>query len=528
MNPWITRVDCFSAAGRGIGRLAEAVTAGVPLGRPVPWAQPGLRAPFAALLAERMPVEALLEELVRAVLPAEGGAGLVVATTSGAISGGFEAWHRAGGADGPRVPASGDWPSDRREGEGLWRQDPGRSVAARLGLAPVTTLSVACASGTAAFTVATNWLRDGLCARVVVVGIDVLSLYIHAGFAGLGALSPTTSRPFAADRDGLLIGEGGAAFLLEAPGGPRPPLATVLGLGLSQDAVHLTAPDRTGGGLLRAATMACQDADAVDCVSAHATGTPFNDAMEARALDTLFGRPVPLHAAKPVIGHTLGAAGALEIAALLAYLNGATPPPPRDPGDCPIRIAPCRDPRVGLKLSAAFGGVNAALLLGPDAPSSLRARAVTRTHTGEAAGTSFPLDQLGAPPTLGRADLYVRAGIAALRELPIAEDTALVLSSESNCRLADLRYHRDLVERGPAQVSRVHFTYTIPGSPLAEASILRHARGPVLALCDGPEAGRAEAERLVRWGLAPAAIAVHVEAPGAEARAVAVRYAEAP
>lgn len=505
MNPWITRAEAWTAAGRGLAPLAEAVARGEPLARPVPWAAPGLRAPFAALLPERVDVRTMLEEVVRAVLPAAPGrCGLVVGSSSGFVSGGFERWHREGGV------------------ERAWRQAPALDVAARLHLDPVCTVSIACASGTAAFGVATGWLRDGRCDRVVVAGVEALSLFIHAGFAGLGALSPTRSRPFAAGRDGLMLGEGAAAFLLEPPGGGTP-LAAVRGVGLSQDAVHLTAPDRSGDGLRRAAAAACGEAvDEVDCVSAHATGTPFNDAMEARALRALFGRPAPVHAAKPVVGHTLGAAGAVETAALLAMLGGAPPPPPVDPGDTELWSVACRSPRWGLKLSAAFGGHNAALLLGPPAPSAARPRALRIGARAVVEGTSFPLEQLGAPPTLGRADLYVRAGIAVLRELELDADTALVLSSESGCRAADLRYHRDLIDRGPGGISRVHFAYTIPGAPIAEAAILRQVRGPALVICGGAAEGRAEAEALVRWGAAPRAVAVHVEAPDAVGRAEAV------
>lgn len=524
MSPRITRMTALTAAGVGVDALARAVARQEPLSRPVPWATEGLRSPFAALLPERFDVDTLLDELLRGVLPAERPCGLLVATTSGAISGGFEAWHRGGGATGPTVPPPlAGWPSDLREGEALWRQAPTWRAAQRHLLAPATTVSVACASGAAAFAVAAGWLRDGVVPRVVVVGIDVLSPYIHAGFAGLGALSPTRPRPFAADRDGLLLGEGGAAFLLEGPS-LRPTLTRLVGVGLAQDAVHLTAPDRTGAGLLRAARAACPDPAGIDCVSGHLTGTPFNDAMEARALDALFGRPVPLHAAKPVIGHTLGAAGAIETAALVALLGGAEPPPPLDPGDCPVRVAPIRAPRSGLKVSAAFGGIDVALRFGPDDEPVAPSRRVRVSEHVIVEADRFPLDRLGAPATLGRADTYVRAGIAALRELPIGDRTALVLTSLTNCRAADLRYHADLVERGPASVSRVHFAYTIPGAPLAEASILVGAHGPALVFCDGPERGREEAERLVRHGHADDAVALHVEAPAGYARAEAWHY----
>jgi hypothetical protein len=542
--------------------LVDALAEGRPRITPVPWAAEGLRSPFAAL-AGHGEAEDLLAAVVGAVCPGDSPVapvGLVVATSSGAISGPFERWDR-GGRVGPEAP---------------WRQLPTERVAARFGLAPATTLSVACASGTAAFAVARRWLRAGICDRVVVAGVDALSLYVHAGFAGLGALAAERCRPFAAERDGLVLGEGAAAFLLETPASARAagraPIAALRGCGLSQDGVHLTAPDRTGNGLARAVRAALADAgmDAGDigAVSAHATGTVFNDAMEARALAGVFGGPVPLHALKPITGHTLGAAGALEAAALLALLAGAPPPPPPAAAgpDCPITFAPGRDPRAGLSVSAAFGGVNAAIVFArvdavdeaivrpptgaiPASPAGATARAstarpaagappaavetdpvtVARAHV---ATDDLPLARVfpGAPPALGRADAYVRGGIAALAEVrgALGPDTAVVLASATNCRAADLRYHAGLVTGGPAHASRLHFSYTTPGGPVAEASILLGLRGPVLAFCDDPARADAEARALVASGAVPSAVALSLEAPAAFAEARAVVYARPP
>jgi hypothetical protein len=529
VKPWITRMEAVSAAGFGVDALVDAVAAGRSLARPVPWASPALRSPFAAL-AGAGDAEAMLLAVVGAVRPDEP-CGLVVATSSGAISGPFERWHAGAHAAGAPTDTWG------------WRQAPTNRVAARLGLAPATTLSVACASGTAAFEVARGWLRSGRCARVVVAGVDALSLYVHAGFAGLGALAREGCRPFAADRDGLVLGEGAAAFLVETPSSAcaagRSPLAALLGCGLSQDGVHLTAPDRTGAGLGRAARAALADAGLapgdVGVVSAHATGTVFNDAMEARALTALFGGPVPLHACKPVTGHALGAAGALEAAVVLALLGGAAPPPPlavTDP-DCPIVVAPCRSPRVGLSVSAAFGGVNAAVVFGPPGPEDgavAAPRAVRAAATARLATDTLPLQTIfpGAPPTLGRADNYVRAGIGVLaqiaREPAFGPDTAVVLASDAGCHAADLRYHAGLLEGGAAHASRLHFSYTVPGAPVAEASILLGLRGPVLVFCGAPEAADAEARRLVAEGTVASAIGVRVHAPGPDAEAEATLY----
>jgi 3-oxoacyl-[acyl-carrier-protein] synthase II len=537
MRPWVTRMEAVSAAGAGVEALAAAITRGHPLRSAVPWDTPGLKSPFAAL-AHGGSAEELLIRVVEAVAPPEGAA-LIVATSSGAISGDFERWHAEARASGAPLDVAG------------WRQGPTARVAARIGAHDHATISVACASGTSAFEIARGWLRAGLAERVIVAGVDALSLYIHAGFAGLGALSATGGRAFAADRDGLMLGEGAAAFLVETPASARAagraPLCAIYGCGLSQDGVHLTAPDRTGAGLARAANAALRDAGLahgdIGTVSAHGTSTAFNDAMEARALAAVFGGPVPLHAAKPVIGHTLGAAGALEAAALIAYLNGAEPPPPIvvTADDCPIVMAPCVSPRFGLSVSAAFGGVDAAVVFGPatDEPvtpletggspfaSGPSARAVRRGRTASIATDELPLAKVfpGAPPALGRADAYTRAGIAALAALrdDLTPDTAVVLASASNCHAADLRYHQGLLDGGPPQASRMHFSYTVPGAPVAEASILLGLRGPVHVFCDDGARAHVEARRLVAEG-APRAVALVVEAPGGWADATATVY----
>ncbi|MFN7147674.1 MAG: hypothetical protein ACK4YP_28150, partial [Myxococcota bacterium] len=356
-------------------------------------------------------------------------------------------------------------------------------------------------------------------------------------------------RPFGAGRDGLLLGEAAAAFLLETPASAvaarRAPMVALLGCGLSQDGVHLTAPDRTGGGLARATRAALAEggvsAAEVGAVSAHATSTVFNDAMEARALTSVFDGPVPLHALKPVVGHTLGAAGAIEAALLVALLRGAPAPAPPDVSDpdCPIVPAPARDPKIGLSVSAAFGGVNAAVVFGPATVpaaahgSGLRGEREAgptsrpREDGGGVAGGAtpppqeedpdiatedLPLSRMfpGAPTALGRADAYVRAGIAVLAEVrdALGPDTAVVLASASNCHAADVRYHAGLLDGGPPHASRLHFSYTIPGAPVAEAAILLGLRGPVLSFCDGPARAHEEAARLARSGTPAVAVTV--------------------
>jgi hypothetical protein len=320
-------------------------------------------------------------------------------------------------------------------------------------------------------------------------------------------------------------------------------------VGLSQDATHLTAPDRIGGGLERAARAALGDIDpaSLSSVSAHGTGTRFNDGMEALALGRLFGAlPVPLHALKGVVGHTLGAAGVIEAAYAVALIEGApcAAPPTSD-------LLPTRPTsgvvRSVLSLNAAFGGVNAAILLTAPSPEDLPPRAPAPAGSASSArsagpaapgpaglhlhGDAWPLATLlagrPAPPTLGRTDAYVRAGVAALASLSPAEGAPLVLSSTTDCHAADVRFYGGVVAQGPAQASRLHFPYTIPGAPIAEASILLGLRGPTLTVC-GPASDGALVAGLLAAADVPG-VHLHVEAPEAhaEVRAWAIPSREA-
>lgn len=486
MNVVVTRMDAWTAAGRGVERLVDAVHAGRSLQRSIE----GFPAPVAAL-TEAADVTTLLREVVAGVHPgaAGGRVGLVVGTTSGAISGAFEAWMRRG------APTAE---------EGRWRSLPAREVAAGLGLAPVTTVSVACASSTVAFEIGAAWLRAGRCDRVIVAGVDKHSLYIHAGFAGLGALGPRGSRPFSADRDGLLLGEGAAAFLLEpVESALSAPLAALLGAATTQDAFHLTAPRPEGTGLARAIrgalAMAHVDPTEIDAVSAHGTGTVLNDAAEARALIEALGGPVPLHAIKGVVGHCLGAAGAIEAAVVIAALNGA--PLPRPPVTPLLSTRRPGSVATALSVNAAFGGLNAAIVFGRDFASLPQAAAGAGREPRDLRSTelarfrartlSLPSVWPGAPPALGRADRYVRAGVRLCREVApqLRPDDLIVLRSARDCRAADLRYYSGVLARGLAGASRLHFPYTVPGAPLAEGSIAAGLGHAAWVLCEAYDAG---------------------------------------
>ncbi|MFR9673520.1 beta-ketoacyl-[acyl-carrier-protein] synthase family protein [Streptomyces sp. TR02-1] len=251
-------------------------------------------------------------------------------------------------------------------------------------LGPSLSVSTACASGSTALGVARDLLRSGSCDIAVAGGTDTARAPVAAvGFAQLGALSRAhephaASRPFDADRDGFVLGEGAGMLVLERAEHARarraPLRAYLAGYGAAADGHHHTDPSPHGEGLQRAMAAAVRDAglDPFDVhhVNAHATSTRTGDRAEAHALRKFFGTPPPVTAVKSVTGHTLAASGAVEAAATVLALQHQHIPPTAnlDRIDPEIDLdvvttapRPCRM-TAALSNSCGFGGQNAALL----------------------------------------------------------------------------------------------------------------------------------------------------------------------
>jgi 3-oxoacyl-[acyl-carrier-protein] synthase-1 len=266
---------------------------------------------------------------------------------------------------------SGRWPASFS----LGRQqlgDSARFAARRLGVeGPYYVVSTACTSGARAMAAGARLIGAGLCDVVVCGGVDSLCDLTLNGFAALDSLSDMPCNPMSANRNGLNLGEGGAFFVLTR----EPARFRLAGWGESVDGYHMSAPDPEGKGaevaMRGALAMAGEDGAAIDFVHLHGTATPLNDQMEAGVVDRLLGCEVPCASTKPLTGHTLGAAGAVQAAlCLMAMESGRLPPHvwdgARDPSLPPIRLAEAGETgtlkRV-LSASYAFGGNNAALVL---------------------------------------------------------------------------------------------------------------------------------------------------------------------
>ncbi|HYL01360.1 MAG TPA: beta-ketoacyl-ACP synthase [Steroidobacteraceae bacterium] len=231
-----------------------------------------------------------------------------------------------------RDPATGALPGDFRY--------PGAhntfSVAAcvRRALAlegPAAVISSACSSSAKVFASAQRAIAAGLVDAAVVGGVDSLCLTTLYGFHSLQLVARTPCRPFDAARDGISIGEAAAFVLLERAGAePAPDTVLLLGCGESSDAWHMSAPHPQGRGaraaMERALAAARLTAAEIDYLNFHGTGTPSNDAAEARAVAAVLGTTVPGSSTKGATGHALGAAGALEaVICALALRHGFMP-----------------------------------------------------------------------------------------------------------------------------------------------------------------------------------------------------------
>ncbi len=250
---------------------------------------------------------------------------------------------------------------------------------------PVITQVAACASSVIAFHDALRLIREGECDVVIAGGAEapVLPMAI-AALGNMGALSKRNddaehaSRPFDRSRDGFVLGEGGGAVIVEslehALARGATPIAEILGGALTSDAFHISAPEPTGRGASRAMVGAMRNAgvavDEIDCIVAHGTATPLNDATETRAIRAAFGAQagrVAISSPKSMIGHLVGAAGiASALAALGAIRDQVIPPtanlhepdPECDLDYVPLTARPARVDTVMVN-GFGFGGQNA-------------------------------------------------------------------------------------------------------------------------------------------------------------------------
>lgn len=422
-----------------------------------------------------------------------------------------------------------------------------------------STVCTACSSGATAIVQGAHWLRRREVERVLAGGVDALCRMTFAGFDALGALDPEPCRPFDRERRGLNLGEGACFLVLELEETARARGATVLawlsGWALGAEAHHATHPEPSG----RRAAQLIRDALAVarlgpaelDYVNAHGTGTLANDAMETKALLEVLGDEalrVPVSSSKGQVGHTLGAAGALEAAiSVLALGRGMVPPTvglkePESPGLRHVfGSAEPAELRSALSSSFGFGGMNAVLVfehasapargtpvrswrpfvvsaavplgleLGPARPPGPVELVRAATHDPRSSlepERSRRFDRGAAGTTLAVGRALELAGIGAV-------STALAVGNAYGCVERSLSFLDRLRERGPRFTPPAEFPQLVHSSLAGNASIYLGLEGPVAGVADGPLGGPAALARALAWlelGLAPAAVAGAIEA----------------
>jgi len=432
-------------------------------------------------------------------------------------------------------------------------------------------ISAACASSTIAIAHAAELISSGAQTAVLVVACDAVSEFVYAGFATMNALDAAGARPFDRERQGLNLGEAAAVALLmsesRARREDRTPLGIVAGWGMTNDATHVTRPDPTGAQLARASLRAIERAGLtpgdIDVVSAHGTGTRHNDNMELAAFQSIFPHPLPVFSIKGGLGHTLGAAGLLEILLCFRALDEGVAPPTvglREPDELSLgwvssKAVGLSSPRAALTTNSGFGGINAALVLTtcerneaasppPTFPifhasvagvgwitqtaygcmrerkqHSYAGRTTARLVGSVDALFRHKIESFGRFDEVSRMTCYACA--LALRDAGIAYsqdaklEIGLVGVGHTGSLSANRAYFKDYVESGRILARGNLFVYTLPTAPLGEAAIHFGFQGPLFAVIT-PSAPFAEGLRiahgLVAAGDAPAMLVVQADA----------------
>ena len=249
----------------------------------------------------------------------------IVGTTSGGMSFGENFYRASGNGSGCSAGLVANYPPQKQILDAM--EKFGINV-------PAEVIANACASGTNAIGHAFNAIRSGRYHRILAGGYDALSELVFVGFDSLQAATPEKCRPFDSNRSGMVLGEGAALFALEelesACSRGVKILGEIIGYGISTDNHHLTQPNPDGSGPRRAMEQALAQArlapDHVGYINAHGTGTILNDSAEGKAIMQLFGN-VPVSSTKSMMGHSLGAAGAIEAAVTLLALQHQFLPP---------------------------------------------------------------------------------------------------------------------------------------------------------------------------------------------------------
>lgn len=541
----------FSVEGQRTGLAAEVTDLVVPDGGGTPWS----RTDALALVAAR---QALTEAKLATEHDRTGiRLGIVVGGTTGGM---FETEALLG-----RMHAE---PSARVPNPAMLAHPLSATIDRLAGVlgpfARTRTLCSACSSGANAFALGRAWLELDLVDAVLVGGADGLCRLTFTGFNALGAMDPEPSRPFDVRRRGLNLGEGAGFAVLEreehAVARGAAPIVELVGVGIVSEAHHITNPQESGERPAEAIAAALKEAGLgpadVDYVNAHGTGTTLNDAMETTALSKALGSEtarVHVSSTKAQIGHTLGAAGAIEaIFAALSVRDGKVPPTAGleqiDPRCAALRHvvgAAVETPvRVALSNAFGFGGVDTVLAfaeIGYAKERERTPRGVWVTGIGSASrvgglqwdenvrllepwvapapGEEASVDDPTASLDVARARRLDRAARLAASAAQLAWSSGgdgIFLGTSYGDPDASAAFLARVFAKGPRLAPPADFPNLVPSSPSGHTSIYLALHGPAVALADLATSGEAAvvtAWELIASGLIEAATAGSVEGP---------------
>ncbi len=419
----------------------------------------------------------------------------------------------------------------------------------------------ACSSGAVAIVLAAHWLASGRAEVVLAGGAEGLCRMTYAGFSALGVVDPEPSRPFDVRRAGLTLGEGAAFLVLERESHALRRGANVLawlsGWAVGAEAHHVTHPEPSGERaaalMLEAITRAGLAPRDIDYVNAHGTGTRANDAMEVMALRRTFGSElgtVRVSSSKAQLGHTLGAAGAIEaVISVLSLENGCAPPTVglEQPEASDVRHVLSAEPaalRAVASNSFGFGGMSAVLVFQHrDAKASARhgitseivissaavltrelysdeaCAELTRSQPAQPPFTSDPLDSLD-PERSRRFDrasaLATQAAQAAFESAGVAAPSSgLVVGSAYGSVDRSLKFIERLLERGLKYASPADFPQLVPSAIAGNAALYLRLQGPVFSVGERETSGESAFESgvsLLELGASSALLVGAVEA----------------
>ncbi|MBI2892620.1 MAG: 3-oxoacyl-ACP synthase [Deltaproteobacteria bacterium] len=380
---------------------------------------------------------------------------------------------------------------------------------------PRVTVCSACSSGANAIGLAMRAIESGSIEVAIAGGADALCRLTYAGFNSLGAVDPQPCRPFDRRRAGLTLGEAGAMLVLEpldvAQQRGIHVYAVLAGHASCSEAHHITNPLATGRGAARAMRLALEDAGvdaaAIDYVNAHGTGTRLNDAMETRALNDVLGEraaKIPVSSSKGQLGHTLGAAGAIEAVVTALALRGGFAPPtagleepdPECDLDHVIGAARPHPIRFALSTSFGFGGNDAALVLAAPGEAPERRPATRRSVVVTGVSALVPerpgvlaFEPRGRldPARARRLDRVSKVGCVAVGDALAQaclsspadrERTGLVLGSGFGALEESTAFLERLFSMGPRLAPPADFPNLVLSAQAAHASIYHGLQGP--------------------------------------------------